>query len=339
MAVIKDVARLAGVSTATVTKVINRPDTVKGSTRAKVQDIMRQLDYTPDPIAQGMRTKRTNNIAVLSADIRNPFFAELYSSLSADIQKNGFTPILYTIENKDTQLSDIINDILVSRTDGMVFCFPDDYVDIGKLLSLNNLNVPFVLISWDIQNSKYPSIIVDVYDGMHEAAMHLIHQGHKYIAFVGGPENSRISKEKFQGYMAALKESDLDVPDEYICSGDYSLKTGYLSARHYMHLDHPPTAIMCANDILAIGCMKYLLNSGIDVPKKVAVSGFDNISIASMYEPALTTVSIPVSGVSGACAEMITDMINKKELRKTSLLFKTKLLIRNSTDKDAPLEL
>jgi DNA-binding LacI/PurR family transcriptional regulator len=232
-----------------------------------------------------------------------------------------------------------ISDIVGTQTDGMVFCFPDDYVDIDTLLSTNDIKIPFVLISWDMHNSKYASIIVDVYDGMYDAASHHIKQGHKKLAFIGGPEDSRISGEKFRGFLKAAHENNIDVSGEYISSGDYSLKTGYTSARRFLQLDDPPTAILCANDMLAIGCLKYLLNSGIKVPEKVSVSGFDNISIASMYEPALTTVAIPVDEISRACAEMITGLVDRKEKKNKSLIFKTKLVIRSSTDINAPIEL
>lgn len=339
MAVIKDVAKIAGVSTATVSKVINRPDTVRGSTRARVLEVMKELEYIPSPIARGMRTKRTNHIAVVSADIRNPFFAELYACLGADIKKNGFTPVLYTLDNGNSSIRDVISDIIASKADGVVFCFPDDHTDTGSVDYRELLPMPFVLISRDMSNIKYASVILDVYEGIREVTKHLISLGHEKLAFIGGPGHSRISREKLRGFISALNSVKLPLPDEYICGGDYSLKNGFMRAKDLMRLEAPPSAIVCANDIIAIGCMKYLLNTGIRIPGEVAVSGFDNISLASMYEPALTTAAIPVEDICRACAEMITELAADKNKPKKSLIFKTKLIIRNSTDKYAPIEL
>ncbi len=339
MAVIKDVAKMAGVSTATVSKVINRPQTVKESTRIKVLEVMASLNYSPSPMAQSMRTKKTYRIAVISPDISNPFFAELYSKLRLEIVNKGYTPILYSVEDRWHTMKDCFGNASIRQMDGIILCFVDDFFDIDKFIGNMESEIPIAVISWNMNHAKHHSIVVDVFEGMYKGTQHVASLGHKHIAYIGGPDESRISKEKHAGFVKALKDNQLVYEEAYFASGAYSLQTGYLSARQFMMLRTPPTAMICANDILAIGCMKYLLSMKVRIPEDVAVTGFDDISLASMYEPSITTVSIPMGELAKLSFDMLMKRMNKSMTKPSSMILKTSLVIRNSTNSEATIEL
>jgi DNA-binding LacI/PurR family transcriptional regulator len=339
MAVIRDVAKMAGVSTATVSKVINKPHTVKESTRNKVLEVMKELNYTPSPTAQSMRTGRTGNIGIISPDISNPFFAELFSKLRAQVITRGYTPILYSVEDDRVALINWVTKLSIRQLDALITCFVDDYIDIDEFIGDLEDRIPIVIISWNMNNSKHNSIIVDVFEGMYKSTRNLISSGRKRLAYIGGPERSRISREKYAGFCSAVNEAGIDVKSTYFQCGEYLPQTGYLSTQAFMMNMKPPDAIVCANDIIAVGCMKYLLNMGKKIPEDVAVTGFDNIAFSSIYEPSLTTVSIPLEKTGEMAVDILMNTIHGKYTKRKCLVMKTELIIRRSTDPNAPIEL
>lgn len=336
MAVIKDVAKLAEVSVGTVSKYLNNPQSMRDETRQKVQDAIEKLQYSPSPLARSMRTGRTNTIAVVAPDIANPFFAEVYNAIRLASVNNGYTPVLYTTEDDIDTLRKYLDDISIRQIDGLILCFVEEDERIENFIERIQSQIPIVLFSWDINNTRFNCVSIDVFEGIFKSTNHLITLGHKNIAYIGGEKGNKISKQKYSGYLKALKDADLDVG--YVYNGDFNLKTGYFAARELFMLTETPTAIVAENDIIAIGCMKYLLQRGVKIPDDIAIIGFDNISISSMYEPSLSTISLPIYKMGEVVLNLLLSVINNTSSRNKHVIMKSELVVRNSTDKSVPAQ-
>jgi len=337
MAVIKDVAKLAGVSVGTVSKYLNNQGNLKEETRKKVEYAINKLQYRPSPVARSMRTGKTNTIAIIAPDITNPFFAEIYNSIRQCAAQNGYVSILYTTSDDPKLLKDYLANISIKQADGIILCFVDDDEDVAQFMEEVQKSIPIVMLSWDFNNTKFNCVSVDVFEGAMKATNHLISLGHRRIAYVGG--NDRVSVEKHNGFVKALKGAGLEPEPELEYHGSFNLQTGFYATRKFCMLPEIPTAIFAENDILAIGCMKYLLQNNIRIPEDVAVIGFDNIKLSAMYEPSLSTISLPIVQMGEESVKLLVSVINKNNPNNKMLILKNELIVRNSTDKNAPIEL
>ncbi|NLK89766.1 MAG: LacI family transcriptional regulator [Clostridiaceae bacterium] len=337
MAVIKDVANLAGVSVATVSKYLNQPENVREINRTKIAKAIQDLNYKPSSLARSMRTKRTNLIAIIVPEITNFYYSEVFNAVRVASAERGYTPILYTTEESVDILREYLNDITSLGADGIIFCFLDEDGIIDELKDVQN-NIPVVLMSWDVNNTYFNSVVVDVYDGIFRATKYLIEQGHTHIAYVGGPADSRISKEKYKGYKNALIGASIEIYPEYNMSGKYRFQTGYRCAREFMCLETPPTAIVAANDVLAVGCVKYLASNGINVPEDCAVIGFDGINLALLYQPSITTMEQPIDKMGMEAVNLLVSKIDAPTTKNKQIIFKTTLSERTTTNSNASVK-
>lgn len=339
MAVIKDVAKLAGVSTGTVSKYLNNPPRLKEKTRLKVEHAIKELEYKPSPLARSMRTGKTNTLAVIVPDIINPFFAEVYNSIRLNAIQNDYTSILYTTEDNLDLLIDYLISLSIRPVDGIILCFLDEDEKMERFVEHLQSDIPLIQLSWDINNTVFNSIVVDVFEGIYHSTKHLLDCGHKEIAYIGGPENSRISKEKYQGYLNAMNDAGIKINLDYVIHADYSLRSGYQAARRFLMQTNAPSAIVGANDIIALGSLKYVIQKKLSVPEDIAVIGFDNISLSVMYEPSLSTVSIPIEQMGSEAIKLVLSKIRTTSSKSHQIILPTELIIRKSTDKSAPVEL
>lgn len=336
MAVLKDVARLAGVSPSTVSKYLNHPDKMTEEYKIMIQKAIEELNYIPSNVARSMRTGKTNIIALIIPELTNPYYSEVYNAVRSACYSKGYTPIVYTTEENSDVLNDFLTNFSLLNADGIIMAFVDEDEIMQKILEIEHI-IPVVLMSWDISNENFNSVNVDLFDGIYKATNHLIQKGHKKIAYVSGIWQSRISKEKFRGFEKAIKDAGMEIKDEYIAAGKYRFKTGFQSARSFMQLADPPTAIVGANDIIAIGCVKYLINNGYRVPEDCAVIGFDGISLSKIYDPSISTVEQPIFDMGVKAVDILIDVIDKPNQAHKQVIFNTRLIINRSTDSNAPL--
>ncbi len=337
MAVIKDVAKLAAVSTGTVSKYLNNPDSLKDDTRKRVEAAINTLQYKPSPLARSMRTGKTNTLAVVVPDISNPFYAEVYNAIRVSALQKGYTSILYTTEDNPDTLRAYLTESSIYRADGLILCFLDEDETLGQLLEAMEESTPIVLLGWDISNTRFNSVAADVFEGIYDATRHLVEKGYQRIAYIGGPEKDKISKEKLNGFTRAIKDAGHEIQVELVHNDSYSLQSGYHSARKLAMLLSMPGAIVAENDILAIGCIKYFLQRKIRIPEDIAVIGFDNIPLSAMYEPSLSTISLPYGQMGSEAVKMILSRLEKPSLKNKQVILKTSLVVRTSTDKNAPV--
>ena len=337
MAVIKDVAKLAGVSISTVSKYFNNPSGLSEPYRSCVERAVAELNYTPNEMARGLRTKKTKNLALIVPDILNIFYTEIYSNIRSAAMLSGYTIQLYTSDENVHILSHLLHLFSRSNIDGIIICFLDEDTLISELDEVDS-NTPISLISWNV-NTHFNSVILDLEATIYEATKYLIGKGLRDIAYIGGTEHSQISERKFLGFQRAMQEAGLIIRDEFLDEGNYLIKVGYQAAEKFMHQSSCPTGIVCANDVLAIGCCKYLINHGYSIPGDVAVIGMDGIQLSLIFEPSITTVAMPIESM---CREVVDLLINKIEFptsKNRQSIYTPKLRIGRSTDADAPIYL
>jgi len=337
LAVIKDVANLAGVSISTVSKYFNNPSGLSENYRVRVEKAVKELNFTPNAMARGLRTKRTNTIALIVPDITNTFYVEVYDHVRSAAMAQGIMTQLYTVEENINILSELLSQFSPAKVDGIILCFLDEDEIIAKLDKVQT-NVPICLLSWDI-NSRLNSIVLNLHSTIYRATTYLIENGHTRIAYISGTMNSRISQEKMSGFTKALEDHGIPMNDNYFFSGNYLFRTGYQAAKQFMMLPEPPTGIVCANDILAIGTCKYLGTHGYHIPQDVSVIGMDGIQLSRIYDPTITTMATPTSEMCTEAVDILINKIEKPNSKNRLSIYDSKLVIGRSTNADAPIYL
>lgn len=335
MAVIKDVAKLAQVSISTVSKYFNNPNALSEPYKSRVAAAVEELNYTPSAIARSLRTKRVGTIALVVPDITNTYYVEVYNAVRTELVTRGITTQLYTIEENINILNELLSRLTPAQVDGLILCFVDEDSVIATLDEVQS-NMPITLLSWDM-DTPFNSVVVDLHSAIFEAAEYLIGLGHARVAYASGPANSRISEEKMSGYRRAMAQHGLPIPEVYIHEGVHVFQNGYQAAQQFMRSEEPPTAILCANDMIAVGCCKYLIQHGYKIPKDVAVVGMDGTQLSLIYDPPITTMVEPITEMCQEAVRMLLEKIESPSSKNRKCLMQAKLEVRRSTNPDVPL--
>ena len=330
MSTILDVAKLAGVSTATVSRVINSPDRVREATRTKVERAMQLCNYKYNALARGFATKHSNTIGLIIPTIRNSVFAESTRGVQdyADGQKNqvilGNTYYSYEQEEK------LIKTLLEKQVDGLIITTTNPKGAVLK--SLVDEGVPFVLLYSTLKVGPISAVGIDNYRGGYLATEHLVQLGHRRIGMVAGNFSvSDRSLHRWHGYKQCLKKYGIAYNKELLSQTEQSLPGGKESAKQLLSLGDPPTALFCSNDYLAIGAMKGAREMGLALPEELSVVGFDDIRTASYIVPELTTVYQPAYDMGMMGAQLLFDFIEKKQTKPVQKMLDASLVIRKST--------
>lgn len=336
MAAIKDVAKLANVSVGTVSRYLNNAKNLSPEYRDKVESAIKTLNYKPSRLAQAMRTKRTNMIALVVPEMQNQFYIELYNAIRLACYQQGYIPIMYTMEAGIQMLQHLFSGSGAAQFDGIIFAFMDDEQNLD-LISHYDGDIPFILMTCKPRDASVYSVIVsDVYDGGYQAARHILEMGHTRIAYVGHTDNPLNMNEKLAGVKRAFAEGNLLFDPDYYIEGMSTYATGYNSAHKLMRMPSPPTAVITGNDMLAAGVLKYLLEHNYRVPDDVAVIGYDGIKLGTVCSPSLSTVAQPIEGMGQAAVDQLLQKINQPDSGNIQSIFKPRLIVRQSTKGDAP---
>lgn len=292
---IKQVAEIAGVSIATVSRCINNPSQVKERTRVKVQAAILKTGYSPNTIAQSFRRGRTNVIMVVMPSIGDPFFTEVMQGIRSVVAEHDYS-IIISETNFNTMTAEEVGAMMVSRqADGFILLASIFPFGNEVLAKAEKRSQPVVIGCETISTSlaDIPSVHIDNVAAAREATNFLISKGHKKIAFISGQSTSLLTKDREFGYRSAMHKAKLPVEEGWVVEGNLSIKgAGFACSQLLQHVDRP-TAIFCANDEMAIGCMHQIKQQGLSVPGDISVMGFDDIRYAKVIEPALTTISQP----------------------------------------------
>ncbi|KXZ39715.1 transcriptional regulator, LacI family [Alkalithermobacter thermoalcaliphilus JW-YL-7 = DSM 7308] len=330
---IKDIARLAGVSTTTVSKIINnKHDSISKDTTEKVIKIMKDNNYVPSTIARSLVTKKTKTIGLIIPDIVNPFFPELARGAEDKANKEGYNLIICNTD-EDIQKEDRYVAMLVEKmVDGIIFTASSQRVDDFKLLK--NANIPIVLVDRDVKGSHISSkITVDNFMGAYEGTKHLIEQGYKKIIFITGSLKNKTSLDRLNGYKKALDEHNIKFSYENVIEGSYKSEWGYNAVNFILKQNKNFDALFCGNDLIAIGAIKALKENDIKIPQDVGVLGFDDIYISRIIDPQLTTIKQPIYEMGYKSVQTLIDILEKKSKKVKDIVLVPKLVIRSSTVK------
>jgi DNA-binding LacI/PurR family transcriptional regulator len=324
---IYDVARLAGVSTATVSRALNGTGQLAPATRAAIDAAVEQLDYRPNTIARSLVMKSTQTIALLLPDITNPFYAELVSGIQERALKEGHTMLLCTTEGNPEREEEYLSLLRAKQIDGALvdgLVLPPD-----RIARFVRDGFPIVCLDRDVNSAAVPLVQVDNRLGAQLATEHLIALGHRRIAHVAGPPELRISDERAAGYRDAHERHRIPVDSALTAVGSFTAEGGYDAVQHLVGESF--SAVFAANDLSALGVISALSERGWHVPHEVSVVGFDDLRLASFASPPLTTVHQPAREIAERATQILLDLTNGKRVQKRRHLLEPRLVVRSST--------
>ena len=334
---IEYIARLANVSKATVSRVINnKAEGVGKETRARVQAFIDQYDYRPNLLARGVATSQTKTIGLVIPDITNPFFPAVVKSIEEYANVHGYSVILCDTNASPEREKKSVSTLIASRVDGVILATTLDEKaewswDFGKY------NIPCVLIDRRLNDEDYnASVFVDNDYASYIATEHLIRHGQSKIAFLTGPKNLSTTSERLEGHRSALKHYNIPYSEALISEGEYSFVGGAQATRRLLASGAEFHAVVASNDMMAIGAMRVLREQGLRIPEDVEIIGFDNIDISAMVDPALTTMEQPIYEMGSKAAEALIALMGGRTLAEKNIRLEAKLVIRESTLKTAP---
>lgn len=323
------VAKKAGVSKSTVSRVINNAGGVRESTRLKVLTVMEEMGFQPNIFAQAMKTNQSRTIAVLIPDYLNPFFAAWLAAIEEILRpQNYMTMVCSSGPDEQTEISSL-HHLLSRRVDGLIFHSYNRHEKTIQLLESISSRVPVVLLDQIMKHPAISSVLVNGYSGTMTAVQHLILKGRKRIAYVKAKHQA--TDDRLAGYKQALHQAKMESEEQYIYAGDFSMESGHTAGEYFLGLDQMPDAIVCATDTMALGVLKCLLKNNIAIPDQVAVIGFDNLAITTMIEPALSTVGLPITQMGQKAAQILLTRIATPSSPPTHITMDCELILREST--------
>ncbi|MRG88136.1 LacI family DNA-binding transcriptional regulator [Salinibacillus xinjiangensis] len=327
MTTIKDVSKKAGVSVATVSRVLNNKK-VKKETVEHVLRIMKELNYSPNQIARGLSNKKTKTIALVIPVINNPFFPELASSIEHIAHKYGYKIFLCNSDDSKEKLADYIDTLTSNYIDGVIInSHVVERVDIDKLIQNK---VPIVTIDRKHFEHEFTHVSVKNKDGGGIAANHLLEIGCKRIGHIKGPENERNATERYWGYRTTVHKLDW-YDQSYVVAGDFSVEGGYKAMKELL-IKHPTIdGVFAANDLSAIGAMKAAYEWNIKIPDDLAIIGFDGIAMTKYMVPSITTIQQPLQKMGKIAFEELMNKINNPDAKIKHHELDVSLMLQEST--------
>lgn len=330
---IKDIARMAEVSTATVSMILNnKDDNISSLTREKVLRIVKENNYIPNTMARSLVTRQTKTIGLVIPDIANPFFPELARGAEDKANEAGYS-IIYCNTDDDLEKEEkYINMLSEKMVDGIVFTHSAKRTN--GLSPIDRGNIPVILIDRDLDSSNVKGkVLVDNLEGAYKAVRHLIEKGHRKIVFITGALTSTTAKDRLAGYRKALEESGIEYNSKYVRAGQYKSEWGLIAAKQVLDEGLDFDAVFCGNDLIGISVIKLLKSRGFSIPNDIGVVGFDDIYMASVVEPSLTTIKQPNYEMGYKAVEMLLDALEKTDVvfEAKTIILDTELIERNST--------
>jgi LacI family transcriptional regulator len=330
MPTIKDVAQAAAVSTATVSHVLNGTRSVSEEAQRRVFDAMERLNYQPNAVARGLRTKKTQFLALVIPDITNPFFTDLARGFQdAADQKNYVVVVCNTDRalNRELRYLDMLRQ---QRVDGLVL--NPAMVTAADLKRLLKAQIAVVLIGSQIDDMEFDLVMVDNVRGGFDAVQHLIDLGHHRIGLIGGPKTTSSGLLRFQGYCQALERNGLPYIDSLVVEGNFTHEGGYECMQQLLSQQTLPSAVFATSDVMALGAKKAIEDSGLNIPADLSLIGYDDIPEAARTRPMLTTIAQPRYQMGWETAQMLIERVEQgSRLKRRKIVMEHRLIVREST--------
>lgn len=346
-ATIKDVARVAGVSVATVSRAMNGADNVLPDTKARILEAARSLRFTPSGAARSLITRRTDTIGALLPDLHGEYFSELIRGIDQAARARGLHLLVSSSHGNADEAAAALR-AMNGRVDGLLVMSP--HADADFLSDNLPGSLPAVLINTAVDMQGHARFAVDNFGGAEAMTRHLASSGRKRIAFIGGPDGNHEAAERLRGYRAGLEHAHKGAKGaqraELLFDGDFSEASGWLAGRRMAQAKQQPDAVFAANDMMAVGCLAALAEAGLRVPDDIAVGGFDDIPIARYVVPSLTTIRVPIAALGAAAMDALFRALAQagdksvgprpSKPEPVSVLMPVELVVRNSCGTGPP---
>jgi DNA-binding LacI/PurR family transcriptional regulator len=326
---IKDVAHEAGVSTATVSHVINGTKYVTDDTRKRVLDAIERCEYYPNAHARSLASGRSNMLGLLISDISNPFFPEVVKSIEAAAFEHGYNVILLNTNYDPERAAEYVRRLSELKMAGVALLTSE--LDSELFHEITRRQISVVFDSTDLAGERMSNICVDYAAGIEEAVRHLVSLGHRRIAHIAGASripSGVVRRDAFLDFVARYLP---DEPPPAVYEGDFRLDGGRRAASEMLAAPELPTAVVAANDMMALGAMREFRKAGLSIPGDISVVGFDDIAFAALSEPPLTTVCSPRVEIGRRVVEALVSMIERPDHGGVELRIPTHLITRDST--------
>jgi len=331
---IKDIAKRTGVSHSTVSRALGGNSLISEETSSRIRKVAQELGYQPSAAARSLKTNQTKVIGVIVNSIDDPFFSEILFGIEDAAQTCGYSLFIASSQYDPIREQKIVQTMMEQRTDGVIICSSSFSADKGRQLLANGF--PVVVVNYKAHENFNYSIYHDDVDGSQQISRHLIDLGHKKIAFLGNSRSGRTSLDRMNGFKKEMRKASMKIPAGFIFDVEGSTpELGTQALEHFMQLSDPPTALICFNDMVAIGILHACQQSGIRVPEDLSVTGFDNITFSAYTSPPLTTLDQPKYSIGKEAAHLLLNLLNKKNDGSSPThaekILKGSLLVRHST--------
>lgn len=326
---IKQIAHTVGVSLGTVSNVINGNATVGAATRRRVMEAIRKLGYHPSLLARGLRQNKTSIIGMLIPDIMNPFFSAVVRGVEDVAFQNSFRLFLCNTDNDDYKEESYFRDLQSYRTAGLIL-IPSEHGKIGRTADIGSGDVPVVCLDRRPEDWTGDSVTVNNKEGVFAATSHLIKLGHRSLAMIIGSLHLSNAVARLEGFRSALRKAKLDIHQEYIQEGRFDRASGFEKMKILLQQRPQPTAVVCGNDLIALGVLSALRVSGLRCPQDVSVVGFDDIELSELTDPSLSTVFQPGYQMGAQGAALLVRRLQGSRDPAQSIVLPTELKIRHS---------
>ncbi len=300
---IADIAAMAGVSTATVSRALTSPEKLRADTLARVTEAVQRTGYTPNPAARSLRARRSMVVLVVVPDIANPFFSDVLRGIDEALSGAGYGWLIGNLGNTREKAQEIVDIVQSGQVDGVVLLNGSIPEYDGR--SLNTLGVPMVAVCETIAGADFPQVEAQNFEAAREGVSHLLRLGHRRLAYLAGPPDNVLERQRRAGFCDALASARIPMREARFYPGDFTFAAGCAAASRFLAAKNRPTALFAANDEMAIGFLKTVRTAGVEVPEDVSIMGFDGIAFADFVEPTLTTLRQPRRALGQAGASLL----------------------------------
>ncbi len=333
---LKDVAKRAGVSAATASRVVGNYGYVSEETRQRVLAAVQELNYRPNVVARSMVTKSTRTIGMVVTDITNPFFAQLARGVEKVSWEHGYTLILANTDEDIHHEQAIVQVLQDKQVDGLVVV-PASSTESSHLLAVVDQNIPLVLADRLVNGCSVDVVMVNNEEGAYEAVCHLASLGHKRIGMILDNLDISTNQERLEGYRKAIRDSGLEVDDHLVRSCQFTHQSAYAIASELVRQNNPPDALFTANNFMTIGAIHAIQEAGLRIPEDIALVGFDDLDWNSLYPPQLTVVAQPVREMGRIAAQRLLARIAEESGPPQQIRLNTEFIIRQSCGAQAQI--
>lgn len=327
---VKDIAKKLGLHHSTVSRALRDYPDISEATKKKVLKVANEMNYTPNTIAQSLKTKKSKLIGIIVPEIVHNFFAKAISGIENVVYQKGFVPIV--LQSNESTEREILNvdAMITNRVAGLIASISQNTSTDDHYVNLMNKGIPLVFFDRIIDSLDTSRVISDDRMGAFNGVKYLIKKGYSRIAHFSGPPDLNISKNRLEGYIEALKKNKIPVDQELITTGSVHEDNGYKSMQKMLSRDALPDAIFAINDPVAVGAYRRIKEEGLRIPDDIAILGFSNNVISSYLDPPLSTIDQFPDRMGQTAANILFDQINhEKTFTKTSI--STRLIVRGTT--------